>query len=163
MTVKTTYIKPMIIQLFSAGLYSFVGLNIDCLLYFLMTDTTDHLMPLGIWGDYLICSILIAVWLNPLNILLILLLHYLKIFSFFIYENKVVFVESCLFGIIYGLLQGDDFTSIFIDISLTYFTIVGLAIMFRIVLKKQYLRFKLKWRHYIKNLKINTTLLTGEK
>lgn len=81
---------------------------------------------------------------ESLNILLLLLLHYLKIYPFFIYKKTWVYLESCVFGIIYRLLQGDDVASLFITIILTYVTIVGLAIMFRIVLKKQYLSFQIQ-------------------
>lgn len=81
-------------------LISFIGMSIMTVSLMLSFDETN---PDSTYSklDYVTIGIItIALWFNNINTLLILLVHYLKVFPYVIFNHWIVLMESMIFALI---------------------------------------------------------------
>lgn len=89
-------------QMFIAGIISLLGM---CSMFLItMICNQERISINGFWDDYMFGCIFIVLWFNNINILLLVVFHYLRILTTLIYNLIFVFIESALYLLICHLL-----------------------------------------------------------
>lgn len=111
----------MPIQLHIAGIVSLAGMGIMALL--ILFFNKESVSEYEFWNDYFIYLIIIFFWFNNINLLFLVLLHYLNIVYCLIYNKTAVFLESALNYLIIDILLNKT------SLNLWYITVVSIIAM----------------------------------
>lgn len=97
------HLSPMPFQTLKAGIFSAIGMCLMSLV--IMICNKDNVSINGFTDDYMVSCIFIVFWFNNVNVISLILFHYLKISTKLIYNPVGVVVE----GAIYYLLARGGF------------------------------------------------------
>jgi len=163
MCANNKILKPVVLQLFVTGLYSFCGMGFIALLQALLSYYPNKQIIFGFFGGLLINYIIIGFCFNPINLLLLLLLHYLKIFPFFIYHKLCVIIESMFFYFLLCLYDKLSIFNVITGILLTCLSIIIILNITKFLLSKRFCMFQHKYISIYAKTEIKYKYFFGKK
>lgn len=150
-------------QMFVCGFYSFVGMSLAALTCLMIDYHPDKQMIFGFLGGIIFICLFIAVFLVPCNILFLLLLHYLKIFPYFMCFPVGVIIESAFYYWLYYYLDYITKSMNSVSFFLPFVGLLTITMLFRIILNKHYNSFHYKIMHSMQNGNVMNSFIFGKK
>ena len=89
------HLSPMPFQTLKAGIFSAIGMCLMSLVT--MICNKDNVSINGFTDDYMVTCLFIVFWFNNVNVISLVLFHYLKISTTLIYNPVGVVVEGALY------------------------------------------------------------------
>ncbi len=163
MCAKNIILRPIVLQLFVTGSYSFCGMGFVALLQALLSYYPNKQIIFGFFGGILINYIIIGFCINPINLFLLLLLHYLKSFPFFIYQKLGIIIESMFFYFLLCLYDNITIFNVLTGILLTCLSIIILLNITKFLLKKRFCMFQHKYNSIYEKTEIRYKYFFGKR
>ncbi len=163
MCAKNIILRPIVLQLFVTGSYSFCGMGFVALLQALLSYYPNKQIIFGFFGGLLINYIIIGFCINPINLFLLLLLHYLKSFPFFIYQKLGVIIESMFFYFLLCFFDKIFICNVLMGIVLTCLSIIILLNIAKFLFSKRFRVFQHEYNSICAKTEIRYKYFFGKR
>lgn len=161
--IKINRVNSVLGQMFVCGFYSFVGMNMASMICLLINYHPDKQMIFGFFGGIIIICFFIAMFLVPCNILFLLLLHYLKIFPYFMCFPIGVIFESALYYWLFSYIDYTTKSMYSFSFLLPFVVLLTIIILFRIIINKYYNSLHNKIMYSMQNNNVLNSFIFGKK
>jgi len=163
--IENKKIRPVLKQLFITGACSLIGMCLMALIIEVFFFEPNEDISYGFWDDFLFMCLINILWFNNINVFFLIILHYTKFFSYFIYSSYVIIEGMLFFLFLYFLLIviGGSTVNYVTAPIITIIILILIISSSKYLFKHKYEFFENKFNKIEKLYKTNRTYVFGRK